>query len=335
METSAEVDTYTKGDTTIVYSVKDSSGNEAFTERVIHVEDTTAPQISLTGGEVYYIRMGDTYSEPGYTAVDICDGDVTDKVSVSGNVDTANAGKYTVTYNVSDNCGNESEVQRTVKVVAPMSDDAVNPGDKVVYLTFDDGPGPYTEKLLDILDRYNVKATFFVTNGKPDYQNLIAQEAQRGHTVAIHSASHDYAKIYQSVDAYFADFDEMNSIITAQTGKAADLVRFPGGSSNTISKKYCYGIMSQLVCAVEERGFRYCDWNVSSGDAGGTTSTSQVVANVIEGIKSNNVSVVLQHDIKNFSVDAVEQIIQWGLSEGYTFLPMTSTTPMSHHGVNN
>ena len=284
---------------------------------------------------MYYIRMGDTYSEPGYTAVDICDGDVTDKVSVSGNVDTANAGKYTVTYNVSDNCGNESEVQRTVKVVAPMSDDAVNPGDKVVYLTFDDGPGPYTEKLLDILDRYNVKATFFVTNGKPDYQNLIAQEAQRGHTVAIHSASHDYAKIYQSVDAYFADFDEMNSIITAQTGKAADLVRFPGGSSNTISKKYCYGIMRQLVCAVEERGFRYCDWNVSSGDAGGTTSTSQVVANVIAGIKGNNVSVVLQHDIKNFSVDAVEQIIQWGLSEGYTFLPIISTTPMSHHGVNN
>ena len=308
VETSAEVDTYTKGDTTIVYSVKDSSGNEAFTERVIHVEDTTAPQISLTGGEVYYIRMGDTYNEPGYTAVDICDGDVTDKVS---------------------------EVQRTVKVVAPMSDDAVNPGDKVVYLTFDDGPGPYTEKLLDILDRYNVKATFFVTNGKPDYQNLIAQEAQRGHTVAIHSASHDYAKICRSVDAYFADFDEMNSIITAQTGKAADLVRFPGGSSNTISKKYCYGIMSQLGCAVEERGFRYCDWNVSRGDAGGTTSTSQVVANVIAGIKGNNVSVVLQHDIKNFSVDAVEQIIQWGLSEGYTFLPITSTTPMSHHGVNN
>ena len=206
---------------------------------------------------------------------------------------------------------------------------------KKAALTFDDGPGPYTEKLLDILDRYNVKATFFVTNGKPDYQNLIAQEAQRGHTVAIHSASHDYAKIYQSVDAYFADFDEMNSIITAQTGKAADLVRFPGGSSNTISKKYCYGIMSQLVCAVEERGFRYCDWNVSSGDAGGTTSTSQVVANVIAGIKGNNVSVVLQHDIKNFSVDAVEQIIQWGLSEGYTFLPITSTTPMSHHGINN
>ena len=234
----------------------------------------------------------------------------------------------------------EKEVKTTkAPKKASTAEPTIKPTDdtttKKVYLTFDDGPGPYTEKLLDILDRYNVKATFFVTNGKPDYQNLIAQEAQRGHTVAIHSASHDYAKIYQSVDAYFADFDEMNSIITAQTGKAADLVRFPGGSSNTISKKYCYGIMSQLVCAVEERGFRYCDWNVSSGDAGGTTSTSQVAANVIAGIKGNNVSVVLQHDIKNFSVDAVEQIIQWGLSEGYTFLPIISTTPMSHHGVNN
>ena len=210
-----------------------------------------------------------------------------------------------------------------------------NPGDKVVYLTFDDGPGPYTDKLLDILDRYNVKVTFFVTNGKPDYQNLIAKEAQRGHTVAIHSASHDYARIYQSIDAYFDDLNEMNDIIIAQTGKSADIVRFPGGSSNTISRRYCRGIMSQLVCAVQEHGFRYCDWNVSSGDAGATTSTSQVVNNVIDGIKSNNVSIVLQHDIKNFSVDAVEQIIEWGLSEGYTFLPITSTTPMSHHGVNN
>ena len=234
-----------------------------------------------------------------------------------------------------DSAGNEASAERTIKVYMPMPDNAVNPGDKVVYLTFDDGPGPYTDKLLDILDRYNVIVTFFVTNGKPDYQNLIAKEAQRGHTVAIHSASHDYARIYQSIDAYLDDLNEMNDIIIAQTGKSADIVRFPGGSSNTISRRYCRGIMSQLVCAVQEHGFRYCDWNVSSGDAGATTSTSQVVNNVIDGFKSNNVSIVLQHDIKNFSVDAVEQIIEWGLSEGYTFLPITSTTPMSHHGVNN
>ena len=93
--------------------------------------------------------------------------------------------------------------------------------------------------------------------------------------------------------------------------------------------------MSQLVCGVAEKGFLYCDWNVSSGDAGGTTSTSQVVQNVTSGVKNNNVSIVLQHDIKDFSVNAVEEIIQWGLSEGYTFLPLTTSSPMSHHGVNN
>lgn len=335
VEADIQIDTRIVGDTTIVYPVKDSSGNEAFAERIVHVVDTTAPGIFLDGGDVYYVKKGSEYKEPGYSAVDICDGDVTDKVCVSGDVDTENTGRYTITYTVSDSSGNEARAERTIKVYMPMPDNAVNPGDKVVYLTFDDGPGPYTDKLLDILDRYNVKVTFFVTNGKPDYQNLIAKEAQRGHTVAIHSASHDYARIYQSIDAYFDDLNEMNDIIIAQTGKSADIVRFPGGSSNTISRRYCRGIMSQLVCAVQEHGFRYCDWNVSSGDAGATTSTSQVVNNVIDGIKSNNVSIVLQHDIKNFSVDAVEQIIEWGLSEGYTFLPITSTTPMSHHGVNN
>ena len=335
VETSAEVDTYTTGDTTIVYSVKDSSGNEAFTERVIHVEDTTAPQISLTGGEVYYIRMGDTYSEPGYIAVDMCDGDVTDKVSVSGNVDTANAGKYTVTYNVSDNCGNESEVQRTVKVVAPMPDNAVNPGDKVVYLTFDDGPGPYTEKLLDILDRYNVKATFFVTNGKPDYQNLIAQEAQRGHTVAIHSASHDYAKIYQSVDAYFADFDEMNSIITAQTGKAADLVRFPGGSSNTVSRKYSPGIMTELTKEVVQKGYKYYDWNINSGDAGETTDPNVIIENVTSKLSKDRENVILMHDIKPYTRDALERIIKIVKERGYQFDKITTKTDMMVQKINN
>lgn len=335
VEKSNDVDTSQKGDVIITYSVKDSSGNGAVAERTIHVVDTTPPQVTLEKGNTCYVRCGTEYVEAGYYAEDICDGDLTDSVQVTGDVDTNVNGSYMVSYTVSDSSGNEAVAKRTVKVYTPMPDNAVNPGNKVVYLTFDDGPGPYTDKLLDILDRYNVKATFFVTNGKPDYQSLIAKEAQRGHTVAIHSASHDYERIYRSVDAYFDDLDEMNNIIKAQTGKYAEIIRFPGGSSNVVSRSYCDGIMSQLVCAVEAKGFRYCDWNVSSGDAGGTTSTSQVVCNVIEGIRNNNVSIVLQHDIKDFSVNAVEEIIQWGLSEGYTFLPITSTTPMSHHGINN
>lgn len=329
------VDSGVTGDVTIVYSVKNSAGIEVHAERIVHVVDTTAPDINLVDGNTYYIKNGTQYCEPGYEADDSCDGNLNSKVKVSGTVDTQTDGKYILTYEVEDAAGNKTSVERCVRVYSPMPDNTVNPGNKVVYLTFDDGPGKYTQRLLDVLDKYNVKVTFFVTNGKPAYQNLIGKEAADGHTVAVHSASHEYSKIYQSLDAYFEDFDEMNDIIKQQTGERTNLLRFPGGSSNTVSATYSIGIMSQLVCAVEAKGLRYCDWNVSSGDAGEVISSSQVVNNVINGIKANNVSVVLQHDTREFSVDAVEEIIQWGLSEGYTFLPITDTTPMSHHKVNN
>ena len=120
----------------------------------------------------------------------------------------------------------------------------------------------------------------------------------------------------------------------AQTGQETKLVRFPGGSSNTVSD-FNPGIMTTLAQQLHDKGYEYFDWNVSSGDAGETTSTDQVVENVISGIQSHNVSVVLQHDIKAFSVDAVEKIIQWGLNNGYTFLPLNFDSPPAHHHINN
>ena len=229
----------------------------------------------------------------------------------------------------------KEDAEATTEAESDVPEQTYYNGQKV-YLTFDDGPSTYTGELLDVLKKNNVKATFFVTNTRPDYRTMIAEEAKRGHTVAIHSASHVYSQIYQSEDAYFADLEEMNQIIIEQTGQGAQIIRFPGGSSNTVSAKYSRGIMSRLVKDVEARGFLYCDWNVSSGDAGSRPiSTQQVVQNVTEGMQKNNVSIVLQHDIKEFSVNAVEQIIQWGLAEGYTFLPLSTSSPMSHHGVNN
>lgn len=332
------VDTSKPGDYEIKYSVADSSKNEIEVKRTVHVTDTTAPQIKLSGDDFMSVKKGDKYKDPGYTATDNCDGDITDSVKVSGDkVDKDKAGKYTVTYEVSDSSGNKATATRVVSVYDPVATaDTVNPGNKIIYLTFDDGPGKYTQGLLDLLDKYNVKVTFFVTNTHPDYQNLIAEEAKRGHTVAIHSASHKYNQIYTSEQAFFDDLEQMNSIIKAQTGNDASIIRFPGGSSNTVSKDYCPGIMTQLVNDVTARGLLYCDWNVSSGDANNKPiSTEQVVQNVISGVQSHNVSVVLQHDIKDFSVNAVEQIIQWGQANGYTFLPLTTSSPMSHHRVNN
>ncbi len=205
---------------------------------------------------------------------------------------------------------------------------------KVIYLTFDDGPGPYTEQLLDILAQYQVKATFFVTANFEDYFDLIAREKEDGHTVAIHTYSHVYKKIYADEEAYFADLKQMDDVILEQTGERAKLVRFPGGSSNLVSS-FNPGIMTRLAGLLEEKGYRYFDWNVVSGDAGETEDTAQVVKNVIEGVQKKGVAVVLQHDLYEFSVDAVEQIIQWGLENGYVFLPLTMDSPDIHHTIAN
>lgn len=319
----------------ITYTVSDSSGNKTSVQRTIEYNDGIAPTITLNGDSDITIKAGTRFEDPGCTAKDSHGNDISDSVSVSDNISTYRAGTYTITYSVTDKFGNETSIDRTVTVEAVKQTATTSSGNKVVYLTFDDGPGAHTQQLLDILDKYNVKVTFFVTNVNSGYENMIAKEAAAGHTVAIHSASHDYKKIYSSVDAFFADLNEMSDIIYSQTGQRAKLIRFPGGSSNTVSLKYCSGIMTTLTKAVTDQGYKYFDWNVSSGDAGGTTSTEEVYQNVVNGMKSHNVSVVLQHDIKGFSVNAVERIIQWGLANGYTFLPLTTSTEDVHHGVNN
>jgi len=322
------------------YTVTDSAGNTATATREIPFNDPIPPEITLKGEKSYDFKVGEgSFEEPGYTASDNLDGDLTDKVEVKGAVDNATPGVYTLRYVVRDSYGNERTVKRTVTVRnadgtvpgADAGDDEspeVDGSGKVIYLTFDDGPSKYTEKLLDVLKKYNVKATFFVV--KTGRTDLIAREAAEGHTVAIHSLTHEYGKIYASEEAYFADLDAMNEIIKEKTGSYSKLLRFPGGSSNSVSRNYCKGIMTRLTQAVEEKGYKYFDWNVSSGDAGGTTSTEQVYKNVINGVKNRKYSVVLQHDIKGFSVNAVEKIIVWGLEHGFTFLPLTEDSPGAH-----
>lgn len=207
-------------------------------------------------------------------------------------------------------------------------------GPKIVYLTFDDGPGPDTERLLDILKKYNVKATFFVTCNRVGYRNAITRAAKEGHSIGLHTCSHDYARIYASDEAYFADLNDVSNMVKELTGNETKLIRFPGGSSNTVSKLYSAGIMSRLVSSVTERGYAYFDWNVSSGDAGNIFDTGTVYNNITRSLRGDY-SIVLQHDIKGFSVDAVEAVIQFGQKYGFTFKALDASSPTAHHRINN
>lgn len=326
-----KVDGYTYGTYTLTYRVTDSSGNVGEVKRTVRIADLTAPVVTLKGEQSTYIKVGTAYTDPGFTASDNIDGDITTKVSVSGSVDTSKMGINTINYQVTDSFGNKTTATRTVYVYQKqMIANPINPGNKVVYLTFDDGPSRYTSRLLDILDKYGVKATFFVTNQFPKYQYMIGETHRRGHTIALHTLTHRYEVLYKNEAAYYNDLEAIKNIVVNQTGVTPTIVRFPGGTSNTVSRKYCKGIMSSLVNSISYHGFLYCDWNVSSGDAGGAKTVSAISNNVINGIKKKNVSIVLQHDITSASVEAVEKILFWGIQNGYTFLPMSETTPMVH-----
>lgn len=320
----------------ITYTVTDASGNTATVVRKIIYDDPIAPTLVLKGKKSITIKQGKKYKEPGYTAMDNCDGDLTKKVKITGKVNVDEPGTYTLQYSVVDAYKNKTTVARVVEVKAKKTaapqPDVVEPTGKVIYLTFDDGPGPRTPELLDILKEYNVKATFFVMN--TDYVDTIKRIAKEGHSLGIHTASHNYKKIYASEKAYFKDLNKMKGIIEDLTGVETTLIRFPGGSSNTISS-FNSGIMTRLTKAVKKKGYQYFDWNVDSNDAGGAYTAQQVYSNVISGVQNYNTSIVLQHDVKGFSIDAVEDIIIWGLNNGYTFLPLDAKSPGCHHGINN
>ena len=324
----------------VYYTITDSSGNTAQMTREIVYDDRNGPVITLDGGKELVYYNGTPFHD-SYSASDDADGDVTDKVTVEGSVDTSVDGDYKLTYRVKDSWGNESTAVRIVHVKPRPVNDASKYADasKLIYLTFDDGPGQYTEQLLEILNRYKVKATFFTTSAYPAYAYCMKKEAQAGHTVAVHSATHNYAQIYASEDAYWADFNRQNDVIEKMTGKRSTLFRFPGGSSNTVSASYNSGIMTRLAAQAQNKGYVYFDWNVTSGDAGTTTNTETVYNNVVSAIQANSKrgypSVVLQHDVKGFSVNAVERIILWGLDNGYVFLPLSEGSPTAHHTIAN
>ena len=348
---AGEVDVTKPGTYCVTYEVKDNYQNTATVERTVVVVDKIAPVLTLIGESATTITEGNKWKDPGCVATDNVDGDLTDQVVVTGAVNHSKPGTYKLTYEVTDNSGNSAKVERTVTVKAkPAPQDNPQSGNqgsatpdtpsgnsqgKVIYLTFDDGPSNYTPKLLDILAKYNVKATFFVCgSGRVD---LLDDIANAGHTLALHTKTHDYKSIYASDEAFYDDLYAIQNIVEKYAGVKSYITRFPGGSSNSISKKYSVGIMTRLTKSLPENGFTYFDWNIDSNDAGSAKTTSEVANNVINGIsKSKRKSlVVLQHDIKGYSVDAVEQIIQWGLANGCTFKALTEDSPSCKHGVNN
>lgn len=193
-----------------------------------------------------------------------------------------------------------------------------------VYLTFDDGPSVLTENLLYYLRQENVKATFFVVPERTEYcYSLLKEISDAGHTIGIHSASHDYEKIYASVDAFLDDFKEAYDIVLEATGKAPDIYRFPGGSVND----YNAATRDDIIAEMDRRGFTYFDWNVDSNDWQGYGWTT-LYTNVLADAQEFSTPVILFHDTgdRDNTVLVIEDIIKALKDKGYKFGSLSQKT---------
>ncbi len=208
---------------------------------------------------------------------------------------------------------------------------ASDTGRRKVYLTFDDGPSSNTEAILDVLEKYNVKATFFVV-GKTD-ESLVPMYKKivdSGNSIGLHSYSHQYSVIYNSLEDFKADFHKIQDYVKEVTGVKTVLYRFPGGSSNQVSNTD----MKEIIQFLNSEGVVYFDWNAASGDASTTKYTvTQLVNNAINGINKNGDTVLLMHDANNkgTTVEALPLIIEKLKKMDVDIVPIDmSTRPIQH-----
>lgn len=294
-----------------------------------------APTITLLGEQDMVVNAAFTFEDHGATAVDYRGNDMTGRMVVSGEVIPYLVGEYSLSYSVMDDRGNTATARRTVTVVPVELPEIVQPPEKTIYLTFDDGPSNHTALLLDILKKYNVKATFFVV-GNRTRTDMIRRAFEEGHSIGVHSYTHDMKKIYASEEAFFADFQATQEVIFAATGQYTTIFRFPGGGGNDVSY-FNKGIMTRLTKIMEDMGYRYFDWTTNARDSNSTNyKASHYNGTLMRNTNTDgSPTVTLQHDLNVNSVRALDYYIPWALQNGYTFLPLDMTSPVIHTEVRN
>lgn len=193
-----------------------------------------------------------------------------------------------------------------------------------VYLTFDCDLTDNTRQILNTLDQYGVRATFFVNgNTDPDALAVMKEIVDRGHSIGLRSYSDSYEEIYQSVGSYLEDFEKIYNLVYETTGVRAEIFRFPAGSVNA----YNSGIYQELIAEMLRRNFIFFDWNVSGEDTQvGDLTAESVTGSVLSGMEGKERSIVLLRDTadKAMVTQALPGIIGELQNRGYSFQPLTA-----------
>ena len=196
---------------------------------------------------------------------------------------------------------------------------------KIAYLTFDDGPYYLTHKYLDVLDKYDVKATFFtiglgkekcLDNRSYNCHLLYNEIAKRGHTIANHTFSHlIWNGLYTSADSFIEQVKKQEELIFDNTGIKTNIVRFPGGSKTAGSKK------DAIVEKLKGIGYGWVDWTAFDGDGAELKTKEEAWNNFVTSI-DENIEVVLFHDYNAITLEILPKAIEYLQNNGYTLLPL-------------
>lgn len=317
-----------EGKQTIQLVIEDEASNKTYKKTTVDVvPDTTPPQIIASNASI--LVGSDISIESLVTLNDDFDSNPTLSIN-KGNFDNQKVGHYQVELTAMDASKNKSKKTITIQVI-----DETRKDEKVVYLTFDDGPSKYTAQVLDILDKYHCKATFFITGMNASYRKYITMAHDKGHTIGLHTYSHKYNKVYASTDAYFKDLEKIGKLAKDYIGYTPKYIRFPGGSSNTISKRYSKGIMSKLSKMVEDKGYIYYDWNAENGDGYSNMSKKEMYKRATSSREKQ--IMILMHDAngKQNTVDILPDVIEYYQSKGYVFKAIDDSSIVPHQNVLN
>ena len=311
------IKTVKNGDS-ITYTVRDSSGNSASTNCSIAMQEIAAPEIVFPNeSDVVYSYTNEELMMPDPVAIDGNGNDLSDKIVKDKDVDTRIPGRYEVKYTLTNTAGESVEAYRTIIVEAKENTLDEYDRRRVIHLTFEGGPCGNTPEILNILSKYKIKATFFVSGQNSNYYYLLSDIHKAGHSIGAGSYSTDYKDVYETIDNYERDLERIQRTIRKYTGRSTSLIRFPGGSFTGSNADEI--LMNELRISLNNLGYKFSDWTIDSNDLM-ARSPERVYNSVINQIKEGRANVVMMHDASPDSVEALEDIINWGIDNGYTFL---------------
>lgn len=318
--------------------VEDAYGNKTTKTTHILVEESDTEAPTIHGIDDLTILLGDKIDlKQGVTIEDNHDKNP-ELIIDDSLLNIRKIGEYEVFYTVKDKSGNQKTYTRNIEVLSQYANrEAKKDNIKTCYLTFDDGPSSNTKELLEILDKYNIKATFFVTGTSPKDFHYIKEAYDKGHSIGLHTYSHDYELIYSSLRNYIKDLNKIKEVVYQQTGHYSNIMRFPGGSSNLVSKKYNNGIMKRLTHKVIDLGYQYYDWTSINGDGEGIKTINGLKKKALEEIQGKEDIMFLMHDSASCTntIKALPSIIEYLQKQGYEFHVVDENSPTFHHTVQN